>query len=96
MSNIYRSLQRDLAAVIEMSAKKTELLKEYKESLTYEQCDYDLVKQPNKAGYYFLFKISTSTMVADGTAKDIRRFVTRHSSPERVHNYGILTQILWQ
>lgn len=65
---------------IESNQKMGELLKEYKESATYEQCEYDVVdlSMPNTGrSFYHLYTISTKMVARDGDAKMLRTWLSR-------------------
>lgn len=75
--------------LIELSEKKTELLKELKQSLIYEQSVYD-VRRCNK-DTFMLFEISTHKIVRSGNAEYIHKWLQRRKiKPELVYNYELL------
>jgi len=61
--------------LIELNDKKTALLKELKDALTYENCNFAIDKQPDRDGRYFLIDIATKKIVCDGTPDRIKRYL---------------------
>lgn len=77
---------------IELSEKRTELLKEYKESLAYEDCDYDVQKVPGEQEMYMLYD-KNQQCVRDGAASYVKSWLNRRKIPNnKVYNYKILEQ----
>jgi hypothetical protein len=81
----------NLDQLIDLSEKKTDLLKEYKESLAYEQCTHDVRKDPGRVGRFMLFDIKTSQEVTYGSSHEVTRWLTRRGvKPEQTYNYKLL------
>lgn len=77
--------------LIELSEKKTELLKELKEATDYENCIYDVRETPGQPEFYMLFEISTSSLIREGNAAYIRKWLERRNiKSNKVYNYNII------
>jgi len=76
--------------LITLSARRTQLMIELKESLLYEQATYHLVK-PDKTNYYMLFQIANKQRVADGRPANIKSYLRlRKIDPKSVYNIDII------
>jgi dTDP-4-amino-4,6-dideoxygalactose transaminase len=74
--------------LIELNERKTELLKEYRESLKYEQCLYHIIEQTDRKNYFFLIEISTEKIVREGTPERLRSYLQlRKINESKVYNY---------
>lgn len=77
--------------VIELSEKKTGLLKELKQSQIYETCDYHVVPTPGRVADFMLFEIATQKEVRNGNAQYIRTWLDRRKIPnEKVYHYYLI------
>ena len=77
--------------LIDLTEKKIDLLKETRESITYESCLYDVQACPGRLSYFMLFEIATGKEVRAGDAGDIRTWLERRKIVnEVVYNYTLI------
>lgn len=67
--------------LIELHEKKIALLKEYKESVIYEGCDYHAVELPGRRGYFLLYLISDHELKYEGTSVRMCIWLRIHKIP---------------
>ena len=73
--------------IIEQTEIKLDLLKELRESLTYEQCVYDVVQLPD-GGKFMVFEIATKKEVRyDYPAKLVKWFDRIKADKTKIYNY---------
>jgi len=80
--------------LISKSEKMTSLLKEYKESLIYENCKYHLIKDENckPMERYFLYLIEGQKQLLYCTKEKIKQYLSiRNIDTKTVYNYSIIT-----
>lgn len=88
------STNESIEKAIQLNEKKTELLKELKESLIYEKCTYDVRREPGRNNRFMLFEILTSKEVKYGTDKEIRTWLERRNVPNnKVYNYEMIEYV---
>ena len=81
-----------MQTVIEKSQKLTALLIEYREAKIYENCLYNVVRQPDHQNMFFLVEIKTGIIKRDGTPDKLKGWLKlRQISPETVYNYGAIS-----
>lgn len=87
--------------VIALAERKVGLLKELKESMAIEKCDYHVVQLPRASGLYneplrfIMYETATNAEVRYGTPKEIRTWLERRKIPaKKVYGYHLIAQIV--
>lgn len=84
----------NLDKLIELREKQVELLKEYKQSINYWDCLYDVVEDYMRITRFFLFDVQTKEEVRYGTAEYLRAWLWRRRIPdEKVYNYHLIRKL---
>jgi hypothetical protein len=80
---------KQLDQAIEISEKKTALLKKLKESILFEDCVYELIKHDELPVRYSLFEISSGINLCFGNLMRVGSYVNnRKIDTEKIYNYN--------